>query len=81
MAEQALAINPELDIRIINEPVSQSNVNDFLEDADLLVDGVDFFAIDARRLVFTEARQEGCGPSPAVPTPLVPRGSSSNPMG
>jgi hypothetical protein len=38
-----------------------------MEDASLLVDGVDFFAIDARRLVFAEARRRGlwaitCGP-------------------
>ena len=67
MAEQALAVNPELDIRVLNEPVSESNVNDFLNDADILVDGVDFFAIDARRLVFAEARRRAlwaitCGP-------------------
>jgi molybdopterin/thiamine biosynthesis adenylyltransferase len=67
MAEEALAVNPELDIRVINEPISESNVNRFLDDADILVDGVDFFAIDARRLVFAEARRRGlwgitCGP-------------------
>ena len=67
MAEQALAVNPELDIRIINEPVSENNINRFFEGADILVDGVDFFAIDARRLVFADARRRGlwgitCGP-------------------
>ncbi len=67
MAEQALAINPELDIRVLNEPVSEKNLDRFFDDADILVDGVDFFAIDARRLVFAEARRRGlwgitCGP-------------------
>ncbi|MGD9854373.1 MAG: ThiF family adenylyltransferase [Planctomycetaceae bacterium] len=59
MAEEALAINPELDIRKINAPISDENVDEFLDGADILVDGVDFFAIDARRLVFREARHRG----------------------
>lgn len=59
MAEQAKAINPELDIRTIREPISEENVDDFLDGADVLVDGVDFFAMKARRLVFREARNRG----------------------
>lgn len=59
MAEEALAINPELDIRKINAPIGEENVDEFLDGADILVDGVDFFAIDARRLVFREARSRG----------------------
>jgi molybdopterin/thiamine biosynthesis adenylyltransferase len=59
MAEEALSINPELDIRTMQEPVDESNVDEFLDAADILVDGVDFFAIDARRLVFREARKRG----------------------
>src|SRR5437879_157019 len=59
MAELALAVNPELDIRKFHEPVSTANVDRFLEGADILVDGVDFFALAARRLVFGEARRRG----------------------
>jgi molybdopterin/thiamine biosynthesis adenylyltransferase len=59
MAEEALAVNPELDIRTIDEPISEANVDEFLDGANLLVDGVDFFAIDARRLVFRKAREQG----------------------
>ncbi|MBX3437165.1 MAG: ThiF family adenylyltransferase [Planctomycetaceae bacterium] len=59
MAEEALAINPEIDIRKIGAPIGEENVAEFLDDADILVDGVDFFAIDARRLVFREARRRG----------------------
>lgn len=59
MAEQAQAINPELDIRTIREPITEDNVDQFLEGADVLVDGVDFFAMKARRLVFGEARKRG----------------------
>lgn len=57
MAEQALGVNPELDIRTMPEPITEDNVDEFLDGADLLVDGVDFFAIEARRLVFREARK------------------------
>lgn len=59
MADEALSVNPELDIRCLREPVCRENVDRFLEDADILVDGVDFFAIEARRLVFREARNRG----------------------
>ena len=59
MAEEALAINPEIDIHVMQEPVDESNVDEFLDGADILVDGVDFFAIEARRLVFREARRRG----------------------
>lgn len=59
MAEEALAINPELEIHTMQAPVDRDNVDEFLEGADLLVDGVDFFALDARRLVFAEARRRG----------------------
>jgi len=57
MAEQARSVNPELDIRAFADPISKENVADFLEGADVIVDGVDFFALQARRLVFQEARR------------------------
>lgn len=59
MADEALAVNPELAIRKFREPISPDNVDEFLDGADVLVDGVDFFAMGARRLVFAEARRRG----------------------
>jgi molybdopterin/thiamine biosynthesis adenylyltransferase len=59
MAEAALAINPEIDIRVIPHAVTADNVDDVLDGADVLVDGIDFFALNARRLVFAEARRRG----------------------
>src|SRR5262245_20603169 len=59
MSEAARGVNPELDIRTFREPISADNVGDFLEGADVLVDGVDFFAVGARRVVFAEARRRG----------------------
>jgi molybdopterin/thiamine biosynthesis adenylyltransferase len=45
-------INPELDVRVMAEAVDSGNVNDFLEGADVYVDGLDFFAFAARSAVF-----------------------------
>jgi molybdopterin/thiamine biosynthesis adenylyltransferase len=59
MAEQALAVNPELDLRVFSEAVTADNVDEFFAGADLFVDGVDFFCVDARRLLFQEARRRG----------------------
>jgi molybdopterin/thiamine biosynthesis adenylyltransferase len=59
MAETATSINPELEMRVFTEAVTPENVGDFLDGVDVVVDGIDFFAIEARRLVFQEARRRG----------------------
>ncbi len=56
MAETATAINPEIDLRVFNEAINADNVGDFLDGVDVVVDGIDFFAIEARRLLFKEAK-------------------------
>jgi molybdopterin/thiamine biosynthesis adenylyltransferase len=50
--EMAREINPEINIRKFPEGVSTANLDDFLEGVDLYVDGLDFFAFDARRATF-----------------------------
>ena len=70
MAEEALAINPELEIRSFREPIGPANVAAFLDGVDILIDGVDFFALDVRRLVFREARRRGIWALTAGPTGL-----------
>ena len=52
MAEQALDINPELDIRTFPQGVSEENLDDFFKDVDLYVDGLDFFVFEAREAVY-----------------------------
>ena len=54
LTAMARDVNPELSIRALNEGVTKDNVEEFLRDVDLYVDGLDFFAFDARRLVFDE---------------------------
>jgi molybdopterin/thiamine biosynthesis adenylyltransferase len=58
MAEEARAINPELDLRLFRA-ITPDNVGDFLDGARVLIDGIDFFEIAIRRLVFGEARRRG----------------------
>lgn len=59
MAEEALNVNPDLDIRTFSEPIGPDNVDDFLADADFFVDGIDFFSVEARQLLFARAREMG----------------------
>lgn len=59
MAEMARDVNPEVDIRVVCEPLGPENVDDFLRDADLFVDGIDFFQFDVRRLLFQTAASQG----------------------
>ena len=59
MVEQALSINPYLEIKEFPEGISSSNIDDFLEGVQVVIDGLDFFAFDARRLLFNRAREKG----------------------
>ncbi|WP_218352585.1 ThiF family adenylyltransferase [Alteromonas lipotrueiana] len=45
-------INPEMSLREFGDGVNEENVDAFLEDVDLYVDSLDFFALKARKLVF-----------------------------
>ena len=57
MRQEALNINPYLNIRVFDEGVHAGNVDQFLEGADVFLDGLDFFAPAARRLLFQKARE------------------------
>lgn len=52
LRELALDINPELEIEIFPAGVNGTNVDRFLDKVDVYVDGLDYFAVQARRLVF-----------------------------
>lgn len=67
MAEMALDINPEADIRRFPNGVTPDNVDDFLDGVDVYVDGIDFFAIEARRLVFAKCHAKGIPAVTAAP--------------
>jgi molybdopterin/thiamine biosynthesis adenylyltransferase len=59
MAEEARAINPELDLRVFVERLTAANVGALLDGVDVLVDGIDFFSLDARRAAFRAAARRG----------------------
>jgi molybdopterin/thiamine biosynthesis adenylyltransferase len=59
MADEARAINPELQLRVFPEAITPENIDSLLDGVDLVLDGIDFFALETRRLVFREARRRG----------------------
>jgi len=67
LTELARNINPELDITSSRVRVGGANVNEFLAGADLYVDGLDFFAVQARRDVFAACAKLGIPAVTAAP--------------
>jgi molybdopterin/thiamine biosynthesis adenylyltransferase len=67
LSEMALDINPELQINAFPEGVNRENLDRFLEDVDLYVDGLDFFALEARRAVFSACAEKGIPAITAAP--------------
>jgi molybdopterin/thiamine biosynthesis adenylyltransferase len=59
LASMASDINPEIELRVFDQGVSAQNVDAFLDSVDLYVDGLDFFAFDARELVFAACAARG----------------------
>jgi molybdopterin/thiamine biosynthesis adenylyltransferase len=55
--EDVLLINPFADVKLFVEGVTESNIDGFLDGVDVVLDGLDFFAIKARRLLFRRARE------------------------
>jgi molybdopterin/thiamine biosynthesis adenylyltransferase len=59
MAEMAGAINPQVEIRGFADGVHAGNIEQFLDGVDLYVDGLDFFVLDVRRMVFELCARRG----------------------
>ncbi len=57
MCALGLDINPELDLRVFPHGVNQENLGEFLNGADLYVDGIDFFELDIRTRLFAECER------------------------
>ena len=60
-------INPDIDLRLFPQGVQPDNVDEFLHDVDVYVDGLDFFALPARRMVFAKCREKGIPALNAAP--------------
>ncbi len=59
LAAMALDINPEVHIDKFAAGVNEHNLDAFLQGVDIYIDGLDFFAFDARRRVFAACAERG----------------------
>lgn len=59
LREMILSINPDAEIELFPEGIHEGNVDAFLAGADLVIDGIDFFALDAKLLLFRKSRSKG----------------------
>ncbi len=73
LAEMALDINPNLSINRFPNGVNAENLDSFLDNVDVYVDGLDFFAVEAREQVFAACYAKGI---PAVTAAPLGWGSS-----
>lgn len=67
MVEMAHDINPEIDIRRFPQGVGAHNVDAFLADGDVYVDGLDFWALEARKAVFAQCTARGIAATTVAP--------------
>ena len=59
LAEMALDVNPELDVVRFSQGVDATTVDAFLREVDVYIDGLDYFAFDARQLLFEACAERG----------------------
>ncbi len=57
MLEEAFKINPYLQVEFYWEGLTTENARSFLADVDVVVDGIEFFALKARKLLYDTARE------------------------
>jgi molybdopterin/thiamine biosynthesis adenylyltransferase len=58
MEYMAKDINPDAEIKKFPEGIFAHNVDEFLQDVDLYVDALDFFALEARKIVFQKCYEK-----------------------
>ena len=67
LAQMAREINPEIDLRLFPQGVTPENIDEFLRDVDIYVDGLDFFVLPVRRMVFSKCRENNVPALTAAP--------------
>lgn len=70
LAEMLRDINPDVDLRTFPEGVQSDSLESFLEDVDVYVDSLDFFAFAARRATFSACERKGIPVVTAAPLGL-----------
>ena len=58
MARMAKDINPELEVTCFDQGINEDNIDAFLDGVDLYVDSLDFFALEARMMVFAKCTEK-----------------------
>ncbi len=59
MAEQLTDINPTARVQRFETGIQRENIDAFLNGVDAVVDGLDFFAVEAREMLYDEAERRG----------------------
>lgn len=67
MQRMVLDINPEAEVDVFAQGVDTDNVDAFLTDVDVYIDSLDFFALDARKLVFQRCYEKNIPVVTAAP--------------
>ncbi len=70
IAGMAKDINPDCTFKIFPEGVNKENVGEFLKDADVYLDGIDFFCLPARRIIFNKCHELGIPGITAAPVAM-----------
>lgn len=70
LCRMARDINPDLEIEVFSDGVNAANLDNFLGGADIYVDGIDFFAVAAREMVFKRCAQKKVPAVTAAPLGL-----------
>jgi molybdopterin/thiamine biosynthesis adenylyltransferase len=60
-------INPEAEVATFADGVTEHNLEAFLQGVDVYVDGIDFFAVEARRMIFAACHARGIPAVTAAP--------------
>jgi molybdopterin/thiamine biosynthesis adenylyltransferase len=58
-ARMIAGIDPQCETRTFTDGVTEANVGVFLEGVNVLIDGIEFFRIDVRRMLYRECRARG----------------------
>ena len=67
MARMAHDVSPEIELKSFPNGINHGNVASFLDGVDVYVDGLDFFAYEARQMVFAECAARGIPAITAAP--------------
>ncbi len=67
IARMASDINPTAELRVFGDGVTPQNLDAFLDGVDVYVDGIDFFAVPARRMLFAACHERGIPALTAAP--------------